>query len=242
MSRKTKLDLVGVDAVLLDLDGVITPTADIHRRAWAELFTELFTRMGIEPSYSDRDYFTYLDGKPRFDGVRHLLASRKLTLAEGEPEDPAHSDTVMGLGNTKNEIFETIVRSEGVQAYPGSVEFINHVASLDIALAVVSSSRNARLVLDAANLTDRFALVMDGKDAAARHLAGKPAPDTFVAAAEDLGAVPARAIVCEDALSGVTAARAGGFAVVVGVDRGAGSQDLIHAGADLVVSDLGELL
>lgn len=232
----------GFQAALFDLDGVLTPTADVHMLAWRRMFTTYFTERGIEPPYSDDDYFAYVDGKPRYDGVRSALASRSVVLAEGTPEDEPGIETVCGLGNAKNTMFDAILREDGVVAYPGSVALLDDLAQRGIAVAVVSSSRNAPAVLAAAGLADRFEVVVDGTVAADRHLPGKPAPDTFQYAAELLGVPIERAVVVEDAVSGVAAGKAGGFGLVVGVDRGAGEQVLLDSGADIVVQDLAELV
>lgn len=230
------------DAALFDLDGVLTPTADVHMVAWRRMFTEYFEAHGVSPAYSDADYFTYVDGKPRYDGVRACLASRGVVLPEGSPSDPPGAQTVCGLGNTKNALFDAVLREEGVVAYPGSVALLDHLTGLGVAVAVVSSSRNATAVLTAAGLIDRFTVIVDGVVAADRGLPGKPEADTFRFAAQSLGVPVERAVVVEDAVSGVAAGRAGSFGLVVGVDRGAGAAELLAAGADVVVEDLGELV
>ncbi|MGS2591794.1 HAD family hydrolase [Streptomyces hebeiensis] len=231
-----------VDAVLFDLDGVITPTSLVHMRAWSELFTPFLAERRVEPPYTDRDYFAHIDGKPRYEGVRALLVSRGLSLPYGDPSDPPDAATVCGLGNRKNSLFNEVLRTEGVTAYPGSVRLIDALVAAGRRIAVVSSSRNARPVLEAAGLADRFALVVDGVTAAERGLPGKPDPATFLYAAEELGVPAERAAVLEDAESGVTAGRKGGFVLVVGVDRGAGAEALTEAGAHQVVDDLDALL
>ncbi len=229
-------------AVLFDLDGVLTPTAAVHMRAWELMFRQYFAEHAIAPPYTDADYFTHVDGRPRYDGVRATLLSRGVRLPEGEPSDPPGVQTVCGLGNTKNALVNQLLAQEGVEPYPGSVRVVDALARRGIPMAVVSSSRNTPAVLEAAGLGGRFPVIVDGVVAAARHLAGKPAPDTFLHAAEVLGVPPGRAVVVEDAVSGVAAGRAGGFGLVVGVDRGAGASALTAAGADVVVRDLGELL
>ena len=231
-----------IGAVLFDLDGVLTPTAEVHMRAWQRMFDEYFTANAVEPPYTEADYFAYVDGKPRYDGVRACLASRGVVLPEGDPTDPAEAHTVCGLGNKKNELVNRLLDDEGIVAYPGSVELVDHLAALDVPMAVVSSSRNAPMVLAAAGLADRFPVVVDGTVAAREGLPGKPSHDTFTYAARLLGVPSSRTAVVEDAISGVAAARAGEFGVVVGVDRGAGAQRLMDAGADVVVSDLRELV
>ena len=229
-------------AALFDLDGVLTPTAEVHMRAWQLMFAGYFEVRGITPAYSDADYFAYVDGKPRYDGVRTALASRGVVLPEGEPTDPPVAETVCGLGNRKNILVNRLLDEEGVAPYPGSVALLDHLAGRGIGVAVVSSSRNAPEVLVAAGLANRFTVVVDGSVAETEGLAGKPAPDTFWYAAERLGAAKEDAVVLEDAVSGVRAGRAGGFGLVVGVDRGAGADALREAGADVVVQDLLELV
>ena len=229
------------DAALFDLDGVLTPTAEVHMQAWRQLFTDFLTKRGINQPYLDSDYFDYIDGKPRYDGVRALLASRGIQLAEGDPGDSPDLETVCGLGNRKNEFFAAVLREKGVQPYAGSIQLLDHLAERGTKVAVVTSSRNATVVLEAADLGPRFNVVVDGNVAAEKGLRGKPSPDTFVAAAEELGVPVQRTVVFEDALSGVEAGHAGGFGLVVGVDRGVGAQRLTESGADVVVADLGEL-
>ena len=229
-------------AVLFDLDGVLTPTAEVHMRAWDQMFNQFLAQRGGHEPYTDADYFAHVDGKPRYDGVRDMLATRGITMPEGSPDDPPEAETVCGLGNRKNAVFSAILESDGVQPYPGSVHALDRLRERGVPVAVVSSSRNAPAVLTAAGLRERFDVVVDGAVAAADGLAGKPAPDTFVAAARRLGVDPGHAVVVEDAVSGVAAGRAGSFGLVVGVDRGVGEQALLDAGADVVVSDLAELV
>ena len=230
------------DAALLDLDGVLTPTAEVHMRAWDRMFSTYFAEHGVTPPYTDADYFAHVDGKPRYDGVRAALASRGIVLPDGEPTDAPGTETVCGLGNTKNALLDRLLADEGVVAYPGSVALLDDLVRRGIAVAVVSSSRNARAVLAAAGLADRFAVVVDGEVARDEGLEGKPSAETFQRAADLLGVPAGRAVVIEDAVSGVAAGRAGGFGLVVGVDRGAGAQVLLDAGADVVVRDLAELV
>lgn len=229
-------------AALFDLDGVITPTAEVHMHAWREMFTGFLSSRPDCAPYTDDDYFAYVDGKPRYDGVRSFLASRGIVLPEGRGAVETSLQTVSGLGNLKDEMFGTVLAADGVQAYPGSVALLNHLADLPLVLAVVSSSRNAPSVLAAAGLTERFAFVLDGKIAGEAGLPGKPAPDTYLYAAQKAGATAATSVVIEDAVSGVAAGRAGAFGLVIGVDRGAGLTTLQDAGADIVVSDLEELI
>ena len=220
-------------AVLFDLDGVVTPTAEVHMRAWSEMFNAWLDGQDGQAPYTDADYFAHVDGKPRYDGVRDFLTSRGIAAPE---------DLVVELGDRKNEAFNMVLERDGVTAYPGSVALLDHLRALGKPLAVVSSSANAPAVLDAAGLADRFATVVSGAVAKERGLPGKPAPDTFEYAAEVLGATAATSVVLEDAVSGVTAGRSGDFGLVIGVDRGAGHDTLTRAGADLVVSDLAELV
>lgn len=230
------------DAVLFDLDGVITVTALVHMRAWEELFRPFLEARGSSPAYAEGDYFAYIDGKPRYAGVRAMLAARHIELPEGAPGDSPDADTVHGLGNRKNEVFAQLLEREGVQSYAGSVQLLDELANYPLKLAVVSSSRNAPAVIEAAGLTDRFDIIVDGVVAVENHLPGKPAPDTFAFAARELGTTNARSIVFEDAISGVEAGHRGEFGMVIGVNRGAGADKLTAAGADLVVDDLAELV
>lgn len=234
-------------AVLFDLDGVLTPTADIHERAWGDMFREYLRGRGAAP-YTDADYFEHLDGRRRDEGIRSLLASRGISLDDGSSADIADDDTVTGLGLRKNEDFLRRV-AEGVEAYPGSVALLDHLDAVAAdrgagfpKLAVVSSSRNAVPVLEAAGLLGRFELVVDGNVAHDLGLDGKPSPATYLHAAEQLGVAPADAVVVEDAISGVRSGAAGDFGLVVGVDRGAGRGELTDNGADEVVDDLVELI
>ena len=235
------VDWHSYDAALFDLDGVLTPTAEVHMRAWRQLFTDFLAKRGIDQPYVDSDYFDYIDGKPRYDGVRAFLASRGVRLADGDPSDGPDVETVCGLGNRKNQFFGAVLREEGVQPYAGSVQLLDHLAERGTKVAVVTSSRNATAVLEAADLRPRFDVIVDGNVAAEKGLRGKPAPDTFVSAANQLGVPVERAVVFEDAVSGVEAGHAGGFGLVVGVDRGVGAQRLTESGADVVVADLAEL-
>lgn len=232
------VDWAGFGAVLFDLDGVITPTAEIHERAWAELFAPW--------GFTSADYLAYVDGRPRYDGVRTFLAARGVELPWGDPSDPPGDTTVCALGNRKNAMFNTVLRRDGIAAYPGSLAVLDLLDAADVPAAVVSSSRNARDVLAAARLTERLPVVVDGLTAADEGLAGKPHPEMFLYAAALLGVAPARAIVVEDAVSGVAAGAAGGFAYVLGVDRAtppaSNAAALAEAGATAVVSDLADTL
>lgn len=231
-------------AILFDLDGVLTPTATVHEQAWKELFEGYLASRPDVAGYREEDYFDHIDGKPRFDGVRDFLASRGIVLPEGEenssPEDPARA-TVQGLGNRKNQVFNDIV-SAGVEPFAGSVRFLEAAVARGLKVAVVSSSRNAPAVLKAAGLNGHFEIVVDGVVAAAEGLPGKPSPATYTYAAQLLGLPSEECVVVEDAVSGVQAGHAGTFHSVIGVDRGAGRQTLLDAGATRVVNDLQELL
>jgi len=238
----SRVDWSDYDAALFDLDGVITPTAEVHRRAWDQMFNDVLSERGVKEPYTDADYYRYVDGKPRYDGVRSFLESRGIELPEGTPDDAPEEETVGGLGNRKNVLFEEILDRDGVQAYPGSVALLDALAERGTRVAVVSSSRNAPKVLRAAGLIERFPIIVDGAVAADRQLAGKPAPDTYLFAGQQLDVEPSRAVVLEDATSGVAAGRAGRFGLVVGVDRGAGADALREHGADVVVDDLQELV
>lgn len=229
------------DAFLFDLDGVLTPTVELHRRAWQETFDEYFAHSGQAP-YRELEYFESLDGRPRFDGVAAVLAARGVALPWADPGTGDWMASVEGIGNRKNQAFCEVLERDGIAAYPGSLRLLDHLAARDKPLAVVSSSRNAEAVLAAAGIRDRFLTVVDGLVAEREQLPGKPAPDTYLRAAELLGAGAPVTVVFEDAASGVASGRAGGFGLVVGVDRGAGAAALLDAGADTVVQDLEELL
>ena len=244
----TQLTADRFDAVLFDLDGVLTDTAAVHARAWKTMFDDFLrawaTRRGepFEPFTIERDYKTYVDGKPRYDGVRSFLLSRGIDLSEGTSDDAPDVETVRGLGNRKNDLVNRLLDDEGVVRYEGSVRLVEQLREQGIKLAVVSSSKNCVTVLKAADIAHLFDAIVDGVVAAERGLPGKPAPDTFLAAAADVGAAPDRAVVVEDAISGVQAGHAGGFGLVIGVDREGSPEALRSNGADLVVSDLEELV
>ncbi len=235
------------DAVLFDLDGVLTSTARIHAACWKRMFDEylesraLRTGDAFEPFSIETDYKRYVDGRPRYDGVRAFLASRGITRPEGSPSDPPTAETVCGLGNRKNELFAELIATERPEVYAGSLALVRALHAHGVRTGVVSGSRNAATVLDAAGIAPLFATRVDGVTAADRGLAGKPAPDTFLEAARELGVDPARTVVIEDAESGVQAGKAGGFGLVVGVAREGDAQVLRDHGADVVVSDLEEL-
>ncbi|MBT3150273.1 beta-phosphoglucomutase family hydrolase [Streptomyces sp. CHD11] len=230
-------------ACLFDLDGVVTKTAVVHAAAWKELF-DAFLRGrdgdAFRP-FTATDYDRYVDGRPRAAGVRTFLASRGIALPEGAPDDPPGTRTVHGLGNRKNELLLARIRADGVAAYDGTLHYIEAVRARGLRTAIVSSSANCRDVLRSIGAEGLFDVRVDGVVAAERGLPGKPEPDTFLAAARELGVPPARAAVFEDALAGMDAGLAGGFGYLVGVDR-AGQAEALHAhGADRVVTDLAEL-
>lgn len=234
-----------IRACLFDLDGVLTDTAAVHNRAWKHTF-DAFLRQrdgqDFVPFDPDGDYNTYVDGKPRYDGVRDFLASRGIELPEGDPDDDPGASTVHGVGNRKNELLLERIETDGVVVYDGSRRYLQAAREAGLRIAVVSSSANTEQVLQVTGLQEFVEARVDGVTARQRDLPGKPAPDTFLAAADDLGVDAAHAAVFEDALSGVAAGRAGGFGVVVGVDRVGQAAALRDAGADIVVRDLQELV
>ena len=237
-----------MSACLFDLDGVLTQTAKVHAAAWQQMFDDYLraraARTGEAFVAFDpvADYDEYVDGKPRYDGVRSFLDARGIHLPEGQEDDPPQAETIHGLGNRKNEIVLKLIREQGVQPYEGSVHYVNAVRAAGLRRAVVSSSTNCRDVLHAAGIEDLFERIVDGVVAEREHLQGKPAPDTFLAGARALGVEPAQAVVFEDALAGVQAGRAGRFGFVVGVDRVGQAEALRTHGADVVVDDLADLL
>jgi beta-phosphoglucomutase family hydrolase len=237
-----------IHAWLFDLDGVLTQTAKVHAAAWKEMFDDYLrgraerTGEPFRPFDKVEDYDAYVDGKPRYDGVRSFLKSRGIELPQGTPEDPPGAETVDGLGNRKNELVLKLIHDHGVEAYTGSVRYVRAVRDAGRPRAVVSSSANAREVLHAAGIEDLFDAVVDGVVAEQEHLRGKPAPDAFLAGARALSLEPRESAVFEDALAGVEAGRAGGFGFVVGVDRVWQREALLAHGADIVVDDLADLL
>ena len=250
-SGKTRrmLDLPrGITTCLFDLDGVLTQTAKIHARAWKEMFDDFLREWAerhdepFEPFDRPTDYDEYVDGKPRLDGVHSFLQSRGIELPMGSPSDPPDADTVHGLGTRKNDLVLELIQQQGVMPYEGSVRFVEEVRDAGLRRAVVSSSTNCRDVLIAAGIEQHFEARIDGTVAEREGLAGKPAADTFLAAARVLEAEPAQAAVFEDALAGVEAGRAGAFGWVVGVDRTGQAEALKARGADVVVRDLDQLL
>jgi beta-phosphoglucomutase family hydrolase len=232
-----------IAACLFDLDGVLTDTARIHDEAWKRMFDDFLERRGDQaPFDAVEDYARYVDGRPRYDGVAEFLRSRDIELPDGDPDDPPDAETVHGLGNRKNELVLKLIHDRGIEPYEGSVRYVRAVRDAGLRTAVVSSSANTRDVLHVAGIEDLFEARVDGVTIEREHLRGKPAPDSFLAGARALGVDASHAAVFEDALAGVQAGRAGGFACVVGVDR-VGQADALKAhGADVVVTDLEELL
>lgn len=238
----------GIKACLFDLDGVLTQTAKVHAAAWKQMFDEYLKdraeREGgeFEPFDAHDDYDEYVDGKPRSDGVRSFLASRGIELPEGSADDPPTAETVTGLGLRKNDLVLKLIAEQGVDPYEGSVRYVKAAIQAGLRRAVVSSSTNCRAVLEAAGIIGLFEEIVDGHVAEQQDLAGKPAPDTYLAGARAVGVEPAEAAVYEDALAGVEAGRAGSFGLVVGVNRVGQAKELAEHGADVVVDDLAELL
>ena len=236
------------DAVLFDMDGVLTDTASVHASAWKQMFDEYLQSRAVRtdetfvPFDIETDYKHHVDGKPRYDGVRDFLRARAIALPEGGPDDPARAETVHGLGNRKDELVNQVITTEGVRVFPGSVPLLERLRADGIKIAVVTSSQNRARVVEAAGLGELFDAAVDGLTIVARGLTGKPAPDMFLEAARELGVEPARAVVLEDAISGVQAGARGGFGLVVGVARKGNADELKAHGAQLVVTDLAELM
>jgi beta-phosphoglucomutase family hydrolase len=236
-----------VRACLFDMDGVITKTATLHAAAWKEMFDEFLRRRADQTHtefvpFSDADYDRYVDGKPRLDGTRSFLTSRGIDLPEGTPDDPAGADTIWGLSTRKNQLVLAKIAAGGVEVYPGSVSYVSSAKKNGFKTAIVSSSANTQQVLASAGLSDLFDVRVDAQYLDAHSLRGKPAPDSYLAAAKELGVSAGEAAVYEDALAGVEAGRAGNFGLVVGVDRVGQADQLRAHGADIVVKDLDELL
>jgi beta-phosphoglucomutase family hydrolase len=236
------------DAVLFDLDGVLTMTMKIHATCWKRMFDaylqDRYERLGEEfrPFDIAADYKRYVDGRLRYDGVRAFLTSRDIVLKDGNPEDVPSLETVCGLGNRKDRMVTEMIAAEGVEVLEGSLEVVRHIRASGLKSAVVSASKNCETVLDAADIRALFDTIVDGRVAARLGLPGKPAPDTFLEAARELGVEPHRAVVIEDAISGVQAGRAGAFGLVVGIDHHGDKAALQANGADIVVEDLAEIL
>ena len=235
-------------AIVFDLDGVITNTAGLHATCWKRVFDEYLqtranqTGEAFRPFDRQTDYALYVDGKPRFDGVRDFLRSRGISLPDGLPNDPPQTETINGIGNRKNDLVNDAIRDKGVEPYEGTVRLIRQLRRDGFKIAVVTSSQNCEAVLRAAKLDGFFEVRVDGNTIHAQQLAGKPAPDMFLMAAKLLGVEPIRAVVIEDAISGVQAGSNGNFGLVIGVARKGNAEELQHHGAHLVVNDLGELV
>jgi len=236
------------DAVLFDLDGVITDTAKMHAACWKRMFDEYLQKRAtttggvFHPFDIATDYTLYVDGKTRFDGVRDFLRTRGIQLPDGTPDDPSEKETVCGLGNRKNELVNEVIVSTGIVPYPGTVALVHHLRGQGIRTAVVTSSQNCDAVLREAGLNDLFEVRVDGNVIHEQRLAGKPQPDAYLTAARLLGVDPKRAVVVEDAISGVQAGQKGNFGLVIGVARKGNVEELKQHGAHVVVNDLGELL
>jgi alpha,alpha-trehalase len=235
-----------IDAVVFDMDGVVTQTAVLHAASWKRLFDAYFAerarRTGeVYAPFTEADYLRYVDGKPRYDGVRDVLAERGVTLPWGDPGDPPERETVCGLGNRKNDYFHRAIAEQGARVYPSTVTLVRDLKDVGVRVAIISASKNATMILEAAGVRDLFEVQVDGVVAAGLGLPGKPDPAVFVEAARRVGVAPARAAIVEDAIAGVRAGRAGGFGLVIGVDRGGNAAGLAAAGADVVVDDLAEV-
>jgi trehalose 6-phosphate phosphatase len=238
------IDIERCRAVIFDMDGVITDSVPVHRRAWKEMFDSFLDETGSDAPRFDEvtDYLTHVDGKPRYDGVRDFLASRGIELPEGTPDDAPEAMTVCGVGNRKNEMFLDALAKGGVEAYLSTIDLIDQLHAAGISVALITSSRNAAAVLESADVDQAiFDAMVDGNESARLGIAGKPEPAIFLEAASRLEVEPAASIVVEDAVSGVTAGRAGGFGGVIGVDRGSNRDALEEAAADFVVEDLVEV-
>lgn len=248
MSASTKIDLTQYDAALFDLDGVLTATATVHSAAWKEMFDEYLRQRAVRseetfvPFDGEEDYHHYVDGKPRYDGVRDFLRSRGIELAHGSPQDEPATETICGLGNRKDRLVNKIMERDGIEVFPDSRRFLEAAKEAGLKLAVVSSSCNCLAVIRNGNIESYFAERVDGNTAAAENLPGKPAPDTFLQAADRLGVSPAQSILLEDAVVGVQAGAQGKFGLVIGVARRGNQQALQENGAHVVVTDLDELL
>lgn len=248
MTKAANISRDRLDAVLFDLDGVVTKTAVLHAAAWKRLFDEFLGRSAqrLKSAFMafdvEADYNRYVDGKPRYDGVRSFLSSRRITIEEGQPDDPPDRETICGLGNRKDQYFAQALAAHGVETYPSTVDLIRKLRETGMRIGVVSASKHCAAILEAARLAELFDVRVDGEDAERLGLPGKPAPATFLEAARRLGVYAERAAVVEDAIAGVRAGHAGGFGLVVGVNRSSSYGALLEQGADVEVRDLGELL
>jgi alpha,alpha-trehalase len=246
-SRGVTISRDGFDAVIFDMDGVVTRTATVHAAAWKKLFDEYLRRRAeqegkqFQPFDADADYRRYVDGKPRYDGVASFLESRGVSLPRGDPGDPPDRETFCGLGNRKNGYFRRSLEEQGVEVYQSTIDVIHALKDRGFKTAIFSASRNCQAVLEAAGISHLFDARVDGEDAAELKLPGKPAPATLLEAAGRLGVAPERAVIVEDAIAGVQAGRAGGFGLVIGVNRSDSRGALEENGADVEVSDLSEV-
>jgi len=247
-SKMSSVTPANFDAVLFDLDGVLTATAKVHAACWKKTFDTYLKQRAAKtnepfvPFDINKDYTLYVDGKPRYEGVKSFLESRDIHLPYGDPSDPPDRETICGLGNLKETMVLEAFKTDGVEVYQGSVAWVHQLLKEGIKIAVVSSSKNCAAVLQAGGIEGLFQVRVDGRVVEDQKLPGKPAPDTYLKAAELLGVTPTRAVVVEDALSGVQAGRNGGFGLVIGVDRKGDADALYKNGADLVVADLSEML
>jgi alpha,alpha-trehalase len=244
---RAALDTAAIDGIVFDMDGVVTDTASTHAAAWKRLFDEYLVRRASRtgepfvPFDVHEDYLRFIDGKPRYNGVRDFLASRSIELPWGTASDPPDRDTICGLGNRKNDYFLERLRSEGTTAYPSTVAFVRQAQAAGLGTAIISASENMADVLAAAGIEDLFPVRVDGRDAVALGLPGKPEPAVFLEAARRMQTEPPRTAVVEDARAGVEAGRRGGFGLVIGVDRRDQGDRLVEAGADVVMKDLAEI-
>jgi HAD superfamily hydrolase (TIGR01509 family) len=240
------IDLDEYDAAILDMDGVVTRSVRAHFASWKSMFDQyLRNRAGqqgekLQP-FTEEDYYRYVDGKPRYEGAQSFLESRGISLPYGSPDDLPGKETVCGLCNLKNQYFLEYIRINGVESYRSTIDFVKEITKRGKRVAVISSSRNSEAVLEASGVGDLFHATVGGVDAISHHLKGKPEPDIFLEAARRLKVSPGRAMVIEDALSGVAAGRAGGFGLVIGVDRSGNNVELKSYGANIVVADLAEV-
>jgi alpha,alpha-trehalase len=235
-----ELDTGRYDAVVFDMDGVVTDTADVHRAAWKRMFDGFLASRSLPP-FERSDYLRYVDGRPRAEGVACFLESRGVTLPTGAPDDPPETETAWGLANRKNVDFLRTIADTPAAVFASTVAFVRELQAAGLGTAVISASRNAARILESAGIPQLFAVRVDGMELERLGLPGKPAPDMFVEAARRLGSTRARAVVVEDAIAGVEAGRKGHFALVIGVDRGDNGDALRSHGADVVVSDLGDV-
>jgi len=234
------------DAVVFDMDGVVTDTAVVHRRAWQAMFDPFLAALAertdtVQRPFSEDDYLRYVDGKQRADGVTSFLGSRNVVLPRGSAEDPPGEQTVWALANRKDQTFQHVLTSDGARAFPSTVGLVRDLQDHGLGTAIISASRNCQAILDAAGIGDLFPVRVDGLESARLGLPGKPAPAVFLEAVRRLGAIPRRSVVVEDALAGVQAGRDGEFGLVVGVDRVGQADALREHGADIIVSDLSEV-